>query len=70
MSDVAMTPVQSGHSEAIGRNGPHLRIKFNNGPTWEYKNAGHHYDEMLKSDSKGKYFHAKIKGKYEGSKIE
>jgi hypothetical protein len=62
MSDVAMTPVNSSNIKAIGKDGDWLHVQFNSGHTWRYKNAAHHYDEMLKPGvSRGKYFHRHIR---------
>lgn len=43
-----------------------LIIEFRGGSVYEYKNVPVAlYEEFIKSDSKGKFFYAKIKNKFE-----
>jgi hypothetical protein len=48
-----------------------LEIQFESGRIYQYFNVPEDvYDEMLKAESKGKYFNANIRGKYTYQEIE
>jgi hypothetical protein len=48
-----------------------LEIQFESGRVYQYFNVPEDvYEEMLNSDSKGKYFNSHIRGKYEYQEIE
>lgn len=48
-----------------------LSITFRSGVTWEYFDVTEDVAvELVKAESVGKYFHANIKGRYEGAKVE
>lgn len=68
---VEMKPVGSSNIKAIGRDGDKLRVQFFSGATWEYDDAAHHYDEMLKPSCKsvGSYFHNNVKNNHSGRKV-
>lgn len=71
MSTIEMTPVASSNIKAVAQDGHKLRVQFHSGQAWEYDNAAHHYDAMVKPGaSPGKYFHANVKGRHEGRKVE
>lgn len=48
---------------AIGKDGNNLLIRFKNGSVYSYNNGMKHYDNMLKSPSKGRYFWRYIRNK-------
>jgi hypothetical protein len=48
-----------------------LTVTFRGGSTWEYYGVtGSTADELAAAESVGKYFHANIRGRYEGAKVE
>ncbi len=66
-------PVQSSNIESIGydQKAATLEIKFHSGDTYQYANVPESvYTSLFNAESKGKYFQANIRGKYEFSKIE
>jgi len=61
-----MQSVKSSTILAIGWENNTLRITFNN-RTYSYSNVPKNvFDEMVLSESVGKYFHAHIKNNYKG----
>lgn len=43
-----------------------LSLKFNNGSTYDYINVEQKvFEELKRADSAGRFFHAKIRGKYD-----
>lgn len=70
MGKVKMTPITgSSNIAAIGRDGDKLHVQFHSGATWEYDDAAHHYDTILKHKSPGGHFHNEVKNKYSGRKV-
>lgn len=62
---ISPTDVDSSHIETIEHNGKELYITFLNGSIYEYDNVPEALvRQMLKQDSKGKYFWRYIRGKY------
>ena len=56
--------------EAIGH-ARVLEIKFESGRIYQYYNVPEDiYEELFKSESKGKYFNANIRGKYPYREVE
>jgi len=48
-----------------------LTVTFASGVAWEYYGVtGSTADELAAAESVGRYFHANIKGRYEGRKVE
>lgn len=46
-----------------------LEIKFSNGGTYHYPDCHKsHYDELVKADSPGGYFHSRLRNKFTGVK--
>lgn len=46
-----------------------LTLQFSDGKTWEYRGVDDGtYNEMMQSDSMGRFFHARIKGQYTGKR--
>lgn len=68
-----LTPVKSSYIDAIGHDPSNnqLQVQFKDGSTFIYDGvpAKVHAD-MLKSDSIGSFFHAKVKTNYTGKKLE
>lgn len=57
-------PVESSHIKSIGYDGPSstLEIEFKTGSIWSYQPITQEgWEEFLKSESKGAFFHEKIK---------
>lgn len=63
--------VDSSMIGSIGYENSILEIEFkSNGQVWQYFDVPEHvHHAMMSSDSKGKYFHSHIKGKYPESRI-
>jgi hypothetical protein len=67
---VSMNPVVSSNIGAIGYDGVtrELHVQFKSGRTYKYSNVPLDvYDAFLAAESKGKYFAANVRGKYEFS---
>ena len=64
-----MVKIKSSNIFAINQDNHFLIIQFKNGSIYKYSNAAIHFDDMLNSLSKGKFFHKKIKGKYKYTQI-
>ncbi|MDP3881101.1 MAG: KTSC domain-containing protein [bacterium] len=48
-----------------------LEVEFKSGNVYQYVNVPEHvYDELMKSESKGRYFNSEIRDRYPNSKIE
>lgn len=61
------TPVSSSNISAIGYDSDSemLEIEFTNGAVYSYSGVPlGEYDGFMNADSKGKYLHANIKGRY------
>jgi hypothetical protein len=63
--------VESSMITSIGHENSILEIEFkSNGQVWQYFDVPEYvYHEMMAADSKGKYFHKNIKGKYMESRV-
>ncbi len=61
----ALTTVKSSHIDAIGHHRGDLIIRFVGGKRFAYKDVPKDlHDEMLKSDSVGRFFRSEIRGKF------
>lgn len=62
--------VKSSNIQAIGHDGQQtLFVRFIGGAVYEYKGVGKElYESFLNSDSKGRFFLANVKGKFEFKK--
>lgn len=61
------TPVSSSNIAAIGYDSESgvLEVEFTNGAVYSYSGVPlGEYEGLMNSDSKGKYLHANIKGRY------
>ena len=61
------TPVSSSNIPAIGNDtdSETLEVEFTNGTVYSYSNVPPgEYEAFMNADSKGKYLHANIKGRY------
>jgi hypothetical protein len=66
-----MKTVKSSNIGKIGYENKKLRIEFKSGGLYEYNKVPEKtYRDFVKADSVGKYFHAKIRSKYQFKKIE
>lgn len=66
-----LIPVESSNIKAIGYEDDMVDIQFLNGGTYRYYNVSADvYVKLFNSESKGKFFHKEIKGKYEWRKLE
>lgn len=66
------TPVSSSNIAAIGYEPERgvLEVEFINGAVYSYSGVPlGEYEGLMSSDSKGKYLHANIKGRYPYSKL-
>ena len=64
-----MIPTVSSSIEAYGYDAAlkRLRVRFKGGEEWDYIEATQEtYDELHASDSKGKFFHSKIRPLHDG----
>lgn len=60
-----MIPVSSSDLSSVGYEDDTLYIRFNSGATYYYRNVPESvYINLMNAPSKGKYFHAHIKGVY------
>ena len=63
-----MISVASKNIAAIGYDGGVLYIKFKSGSLHKYSNVPQHvYGAFISADSKGRYYNAHIRGRYEKS---
>ena len=63
--------VDSSNIDKIKHENNNLYVLFSNGSIYEYIDVPHNiYQNMLTSQSKGKYLHQYIKGIYQYSKLE
>lgn len=64
-----MKPVKSSNISHIGHRDGALVVRFHSGDEWEYPGVpAETHAAMLASESVGKFFHAHIKGKFDGKK--
>ncbi len=66
------TPVSSSNISAIGYDSDSemLEVEFTNGAVYSYSGVTlGEYDGFMNADSKGKYLHANIKGRYSYVKL-
>ena len=72
MANPTMIPVESSNLEAVGRDGPHLFVRFKGtdkkpAATYRYDNAADlHHDKILADESPGRYFHYHIRHDHKG----
>ncbi len=67
----AMRPVTSSNIESIAHDGESLYVSFKSGGVHRFDDVpSETFDEMCEAESCGKFFHARIKGKYTSSKLE
>ncbi len=65
-----MISVASTNISSIGYEGTTLHIRFNSGGLYAYYNVPSSvYNGLMGASSKGKYFHANIKGRYGDTRI-
>lgn len=70
MEDVKMIEVESSNIAAIGYKNNTLFVNFKNGSLYSYDGVEKElFEEMLKSDSKGKFLNREIKGIYSYMKL-
>lgn len=65
-----MIPVSSSDISSIGYEGSTLHIRFHSGGLYAYYNVPLSvYNGLMSAGSKGRYFHANIKGRYGDTRI-
>lgn len=65
-----MIPVSSSNIASIGYQGSTLHIRFHSGGLYAYYNVPISvYNGLMNAVSKGRYFHANIKGRYGDTRI-
>jgi hypothetical protein len=68
-----MQAVKSSHIQAAGHDPltQHLTIAFHNGDLYQYRGVGTGtYQSMLAAQSAGRFFNARIKGRYPATKLK
>lgn len=68
-----MTEVESSNVHSVGHDPETdtLHVRFKDGSLYEYTNVpAEVHQELMDSDSKGKYVAESLKGKYEHTKLE
>jgi len=64
-------PVESSNIKTVGWESGILEIEFHSGGIYQYSDVpASVYTDMLNAPSKGKYFHANVKGRYEFRRIK
>ena len=65
-----MTPVDSTNLESIGYDGTNLFVRFKNDSTYVYFHVPESlYQELLVTESKGKFLNRHVKGAFQYEKI-
>lgn len=65
-----MIPVQSSNIASIGYESGTMHIRFHSGGLYTYSDVPEFlYMELMSAASKGRYFHAHIKGRYGDTRI-
>ena len=65
-----MIPVSSSDISSIGYEGSTLHIRFHSGGLYAYYNVPLSvYNGLMSAGSKGRYFHANIKGRYGDTRL-
>ena len=65
-----LTPVKSSNLDAIGHDGQHLFVRFKDGMTYRHAEVpAEVYLEMREAESVGKFYHARIKGRFESQRL-
>lgn len=70
---MVLLKVKSSNINAIGYDGLRkvLVVQFLDGGIYKYENVSNYiYEDFMKIESKGRYFHQNIKGKFSGGKAE
>lgn len=70
---VTMTKVESSNVAAIGYDAAaqHLYVEYIKSGTYRYSNVpAEIYNDWMAAESKGKFFHEKVKGRYDYALIE
>lgn len=75
MSDVKLEKIEEADSSMISglaQDGADLVVRFRrDGAVFRFKDAGYHLASMrAPGESIGKYFHANIRGQFDGEKLE
>lgn len=72
MADVPLTEVKSSTVRGVGYDAPSrtLHVQFHNGGRYRYHNVpADVHSSLLKSESIGKFMHARVRGKYRHEKM-
>ena len=65
-----MIPVRSSNIASVGYESGTLHIRFHSGGLYRYSNVpASVYQGLMSAASKGRYFHANIKGRYGDTRI-
>ena len=68
MENIQFVKVNSSNGQEIGHDGTNLNVKYKSG-TYVYENVDKSiYEDLLNSDSKGRYMNDNIKGRYNYSR--
>lgn len=67
-----LTAIESSNIKAVGYNDDEqeLHVQFNSGKTYSYAEVPQQvYDDFMAAESKGKFFFASIKSKFESTEV-
>ena len=65
-----MTPVRSSDIASVGYENGTLHVRFHSGGLYEYNNVPVSlYNGLMSAASRGQYFHAHIRGRYNDHRI-
>ena len=68
---VLMEEVQSSNLKKVGHDGHDLFLEYSSGAMYKYSDVPKAlYEELLTSESKGKFVNACVKGKYEFKRLK
>lgn len=69
MTDTKQLTPESSTIASIDHDGNKLIVEFKSGGTYHYDAPQEVFNAMKTSESKGKFHHAQIKGKYQHTKV-
>lgn len=66
-----MKLLKSSNITAVGHEANTMRVRFSNGTEYDYAGVSAElFNEMVKSESVGRFYHKNIKGQFTGTKVE
>lgn len=65
-----MIPVESSNIKALGHEGTTMRLQYTNGTEYDFEGVSAEvFNNFMESESKGRFFHKNIKGKFTSKKV-